>query len=161
MMSSALKGSMSDTRTPPTVDLEALRGYFEQQDDVLFALLFGSQARGTAGPLSDVDVAVMLLDAMDPMARFRRRLKLMVDISRVLGTDEVDVAILNDVPITLGYRVFRDGLMLACRDRAAFVRAKASTISQYIDFLPSLERSTRRFFRLAAEGKLSRGTRRD
>ena len=145
----------------PAVDLDALRAYFEQQDDVLFALLFGSQARGTAGPLSDVDIAVMLPDDMGPMPKFRRQLSLMTDLSRLLRTDEVDVAVLNDVPITLGYRVFRDGMLLHCRDREAFIRAKARTVSQYLDFLPSLERSTKRFFRLAAEGKFSRGFTRD
>jgi len=141
----------------PAVDLDALRTYFEQQEDVLFALMFGSRARGTAGPLSDVDVAVMFPESLDDYARFRRRLRLMVELSAILGTDDVDVAVLNDVPITLGYRVFRDGIMLQCRDDTAFVKAKASIISQYLDFLPSLERSTRRFFRLAVEGKLSRG----
>lgn len=148
---------MAEVVTHPTIDLDALRAYFERQDDVLFALLFGSQARGTAGPLSDVDVAVMLPDETEPMARFRRQLALMVDLAGVLRTDEVDVAILNEVPVTLAYRVFRDGVLLHCRDRDAFVRTKASRISLYLDFLPSLERSTKRFFRLAAEGKFSRG----
>ena len=34
---------------------------------VLFAYLFGSQATGRAGPLSDVDVAVYLDDSVDAL----------------------------------------------------------------------------------------------
>ena len=148
---------MSDATTSPAVDLGALRAYFEQQDDILFALLFGSQARGTAGPLSDVDIAVMLPDVMSSMCRFRRRLGLMVDLSRVLRTDEVDVAILNDVPLALRYRVFRDGILLSCGDRRAFVRSKSRTVVEYLDILPLMERNTRTFFRRAAKGIFPRG----
>jgi predicted nucleotidyltransferase len=38
----------------------ALKERLEQEPDVVVAYLFGSVARGTAGPLSDVDVAVLL-----------------------------------------------------------------------------------------------------
>ncbi len=148
---------MTDMIARPAIDLDALRAYFERQDDVRFALLFGSQARGTAGPLSDVDVAVMLPVELDPDARFRRRLGLMVDLSRVLETDDVDVAILNDVPIMLGYRIFRDGILLGCRDRRAFVRVKATTVVEYLDFLPLAERNTKTFFHRAARGVFPRG----
>ena len=40
----------------------ALEAYFAALDDVVLAYLFGSYARGQAGPLSDVDVAVLLND---------------------------------------------------------------------------------------------------
>lgn len=143
----------------PSVDLNAVLAYFEQQDDVLFALLFGSQARGTAGPLSDVDVAVMLPDAMGDVPRFRRRLELIVDLAGVLRTDEIDVAVINDVPLALRYRIYRDGVLLGCRDRGAFVRSKSRTVVEYLDFLPLAERNTRTFFRRAAAGKLPRGSR--
>jgi len=39
-------------------DIEALKRYFENCKDVAFAFLFGSQARGTATKLSDIDIAV-------------------------------------------------------------------------------------------------------
>jgi len=38
-------------------DIEALKRYFESRKDVAFAFLFGSQARGTATKLSDIDIA--------------------------------------------------------------------------------------------------------
>jgi predicted nucleotidyltransferase len=40
------------------MDLEALKNYFQKRKDIAFAFLYGSQAKGNATPLSDVDIAV-------------------------------------------------------------------------------------------------------
>lgn len=37
---------------------ETLKEYFKKRKDVAFAFLFGSQARGTATKLSDIDIAI-------------------------------------------------------------------------------------------------------
>lgn len=55
---------------------------------VVAAMLFGSQATGKVGPLSDVDVAVWADPALDPSRRFDLRLELMGEASRALHTDE-------------------------------------------------------------------------
>lgn len=39
-------------------DIKNLKDYFEARGDVAFAFLFGSQARGKATKLSDIDIAV-------------------------------------------------------------------------------------------------------
>jgi predicted nucleotidyltransferase len=38
--------------------IEKLKKYFKQRKDIAFAFLYGSQAKGGADKLSDVDVAV-------------------------------------------------------------------------------------------------------
>ena len=40
--------------------IEKLKEFFTDREEVQFAVLFGSLAKGTANKLSDVDVAVML-----------------------------------------------------------------------------------------------------
>jgi len=46
---------------PLMPDIEPqIRRAVERHPDVLVAWLFGSSVRGTSGPLSDVDVAVLL-----------------------------------------------------------------------------------------------------
>lgn len=50
--------------------------------EVKFAYIFGSRARGDAGPLSDVDVAVFLDGRVEP---FDCRLRLMEKLSRIFG----------------------------------------------------------------------------
>jgi predicted nucleotidyltransferase len=59
-------------------DAEALGRLSEALDreGVIAAMLIGSQARGTAGPLSDVDIAVWRETSLDPSARLSLRLSL-------------------------------------------------------------------------------------
>lgn len=61
-------------------------------------MLIGSQATGNVGPLSDVDIAVWHDPNLDSRARFDLQLGLVGDAARALGTDEVDVVLLNHAP---------------------------------------------------------------
>jgi uncharacterized protein len=141
---------------PIVVDLEALDRYFASRDDVLAAWVFGSHARGDAGPLSDVDVAV-LLDERACQDLFRARLRIIAELTGVLGTNDVDVIVLNETPLTLNYRVMRDGVLAHCRDRQAMVDFKWRTVSEYLDFKPFLERYERILLERAARGELRHG----
>jgi len=40
---------------------EKLKKYVQQRKDIAFALLYGSEAKGGAGKLSDVDIAVYFI----------------------------------------------------------------------------------------------------
>jgi predicted nucleotidyltransferase len=67
---------------------------FERHPEIVVAYLFGSRARGTAGPMSDYDFALQTLDGIDS---FDFSSGIGTEISAVLGTDAVDVVILNTV----------------------------------------------------------------
>jgi predicted nucleotidyltransferase len=88
-----------DDRGPSILlDGERRRGLaelFEREPDVVAAYLFGSQARGEAGPLSDVDLAVWLDDHPEPGRRVSRQLALSTRAASLLGTDEVELVVLN------------------------------------------------------------------
>ena len=113
----------------------------ERHPGVLVAYLFGSTARGTARPLSDVDVAVLLADGVDPL---HERLTLMAEIASAIGSDEVDVVVLNDAPVALAYRVLRDGILLRSTDDLARIRHRVTVVDRYLDMEP--------FRRVQAEG---------
>lgn len=140
-----------------TLDVAALGRYFGSRDHVLFAYLFGSHARGQAGPLSDVDTAVFLDESVPRERYFDERLEMIGGVMDVLGVDEVDVAILNQTPLALNYRVVRDGVVLFCRDRVARVRWETTTRSLYFDFKPFIERYERAVLERARRGDLTRG----
>lgn len=112
----------------PAALVAELAARLEPQADVAVAYLFGSRARGTARPNSDVDVAVLLDESAD---LHRRRLDLMT----TLGA-EVDLVILNDAPPALGYRVLRDGVVLVCHDNQARVEHWVRTVDRYLDTAP-------------------------
>lgn len=110
-----------------------LREALERHDDVLVAYLFGSTARGTAGPLSDVDVAVLLQEDGDPL---ERQLDLVGEVSSAIGSDLVDVILLNEASIALAYRVLRDGRLIFSRDERARIQHRVSTVDRYLDMEP-------------------------
>jgi predicted nucleotidyltransferase len=116
--------------------------------------LFGSTARGDAGPLSDVDVAVLLDPAVPPEARLEVAAALAEDLERKCG--RVDLVLLEEAPPALRHRVFREGLLLCERDARRRVAFEARAIQEYLDFQPLAEIYDRALIARAAEGKLGR-----
>ena len=88
-------------RTDPAV--QAIRECLWGRLDVRLALVFGSRARGTATPTSDVDVAVGApgVDLLD----------LTAELSRATGL-EVDVVDLGHAGVPLLTRILREGVLV-------------------------------------------------
>ena len=85
---------------------------------VVMAVLFGSVARGESGENSDVDVAFLLEEPFDPMVK----LDLIADAQRALGTDAVDIVVMNgltDEQPLLAVRILAEGMILLDRDPSA------------------------------------------
>lgn len=79
---------------------------------VTVAILYGSRARGDAIARSDVDVAVGFQDDLTSAERTRQRLRLTSELSRVFGTDAVDVVPLSGMSPALRREVAEDGVLL-------------------------------------------------
>jgi predicted nucleotidyltransferase len=67
---------------------EKLREVFQSYPQIKLVYLFGSQARGETGPLSDYDFAVYF-DEKDPKKMFNIKLELMGQLSTILRTDGI------------------------------------------------------------------------
>jgi len=63
---------------------KGLQSYFEGVPEVVLAYLFGSQANGMPGPLSDYDIGILI---QSPPPRLRYRLSW--EIGQALGIDWV------------------------------------------------------------------------
>lgn len=111
------------------VDLTKLESFLEAEPSVRFAYVFGSRANDTAGPLSDLDVAVYLSPDLD---YFTHRLRLLEKLNRLLGTDAIDLVILNEAPLLLSHRIVRDGYIIKDH-REVRVRFEARTLNEYLD----------------------------
>lgn len=111
---------------------------------VILAYLFGSQVEGAIGPLSDYDVAI-LVDQVRDITALRSRLA--HELAVALGTDRVDVVILNRAPIELAYAAIAQGRVLYQRDEATRVEFEAKTMSRYGDYLPVLRAQRRDIYR--------------
>jgi predicted nucleotidyltransferase len=106
------------------------------REGVVSALLFGSQATGRAGPLSDVDIGLWLDPKLDDPERSALQLDLIGAAADALSTGEVQVVVLNDAPSLLAHRVLRDGIRLVDRDPRARIRLEARALLEYLDTAP-------------------------
>ena len=125
----------------------------EPRAEILDAYLFGSQARGNAHGQSDVDVAVFVDESLADEGRWGYRAELTTVLMAALGTNDVDVVVLNQAPPLLYHRVLRDGVLLVTRDLQATTTRAGYALSRYFDFLPQLDKmdAARRF--AAREGR--------
>ena len=116
----------------------ALSEELAAEPGVVAAYLFGSVARGTAGPLSDIDVALLLADPREDGSVCDRT---MDTLCRRFRTSRVDVVSLASAPMPLRYRVVRDGALVLCRDAAILERFITEAVLQYLDFKPLRDRA--------------------
>jgi len=131
-----------DERGPPIAVDEAACARLAavlDREGVVAALLFGSQARGAAGPLSDVDVAVWLDPALDKPTRLDVRIQLAAIAVEALGTTDVQLVVLNDASPLLVHRAVSSGVRLLDRDPRARVRLEARGLLEYLDTKPLRE----------------------
>lgn len=103
---------------------------------VVSGLLFGSQARGTAGPLSDVDVAVWFEPGSTASERFQAQIEVTSAAADALATGEVQVVVLNEATPLLRHRAMRDGIRLLDRDRKTRIRLETRAMLEYLDTAP-------------------------
>jgi predicted nucleotidyltransferase len=113
----------------------ALNEIFERHGVVL-AYLYGSQARGDAGPLSDVDVGVLFVPDVPEDQRFQRVLRLIGELGSLFRQDRVYVVDLAEASPLLSHRVYRDGQLLYCLDDADRVRFETRALRSYVDTEP-------------------------
>ena len=111
---------------------EALKSALETDPRIAYALVFGSAAKGTARPDSDLDVAIGTGAAsLDLIALGGLAARLEAAAGR-----RVDLVLLEEAPAGLAYRIFRDGLVIVARDQAALAARRARATLEYLDFRP-------------------------
>jgi predicted nucleotidyltransferase len=79
---------------------------------VRLGVLFGSQASGTAGSHSDIDIAVEFESDVAAADRYRARLSLIVALSQSLRTDDLDLVDLGTVRPEVGLSALEDCIVL-------------------------------------------------
>ena len=106
---------------------------FESHPEVKLVYLFGSMARGDQGPMSDYDYAVYL-DEKDKKETTRVRFQLMDELSRALGTDKVDIVMLDSaVSPELKYNILQEGKLIFEREPFR-VLVEPRILNEYFDF---------------------------
>jgi predicted nucleotidyltransferase len=96
--------------------------------EVLAVILFGSQARGDAGPGSDVDVCLVLgPDVPSREGAARKRLE-------YLSESDLDLSVFQQLPLHVRSRVLKEGVVLFTCDEDALYALAARTARAYEHF---------------------------
>lgn len=91
-----------------------------------FIILFGSVSKGTANPLSDIDICISL--NLPPKERLQARIKLLG-----LLPENYDLQIFEDLPLYVQQSVL-SGTVLYCKNKKQLIERAISIIYEYEDF---------------------------
>ncbi len=119
-------------------DFDAIAWDLAGDEDLRFAILFGSVAADRAGPASDLDVAVF---ATGPLSAEHKR-RLIARLAELSGRP-VDLVDLRTAGVLVTREALTRGRLLFCRDRGAYRELTARMVTDAADFLPYVERLLR------------------
>lgn len=106
-------------------------------------------------PLSDVDIALLLIAPLPPYERLTMELTIQGDIEAACGLSPVDVRAISEAPLTVQGRIVQQGILLYERDRARRIAFEIETRKRYFDFAPVARRLRDAFLqRVHREGLL-------
>lgn len=131
------------------VDLDGMRSALDQSA-VVFAVLFGSHASGTAEQHSDVDVALRFADDLDERERFQVRNRIDADLQQYADAF-VDVSDIEHLPTTVAYAAVRDGVVLV-GDEETVETYRARIEQEYESTRDEREQDRREFIDRLASG---------
>jgi len=102
-----------------------------QDDNVIFAYIFGGLAEGKVKPLSDIDISVYLRN-IDNLSEYK--LRLFDKLTDVLGTGELDIVILNTAPISITGRILQNKQILIDKEPPVRHAYESLTLRKFFDF---------------------------
>jgi predicted nucleotidyltransferase len=112
-----------------------IRPLLSNDTRILLAYLFGSQASGKTGPISDVDLGILFSEDID-IQQVSSEMALIV--AKVLPGKSVDIVSLNNSPVELAYAVIAQGVCIYRVNEAERVEFEAQVLGKYGDYLPVL-----------------------
>lgn len=114
---------------------------FRAHPFIAAAYQFGSTVRGLGGPLSDLDIAILVDDERAPSGVDLLRVELLLayELQKQLDVPEVDLLTLNRQRLTLQDTVLRTGRLIYDADPKYRIRFTQKVIQAYLDFQPTLK----------------------
>lgn len=123
------------------VNKESIALLFKAYPFIIAAYQFGSTIRGQEGPLSDLDIAILVDEKRVPsdLDLLRTELLLAYELQRQLAISEVDLITLNRQRLAFQYAVIRTGTLIYEIDRLERIRFVQKVVQAFLDFQPTLE----------------------
>ena len=119
--------------------MQDIKAVIATHPEIKLAYLFGSQATGDTGPMSDYDFAIYT-DEPVRLKRSHVQTKLMTDLMAVLKTDAIDVVVLNDLDMPeLAFAIVCEGIVLH-EEEPYRLMVEPTIMNAYFDFKEILKR---------------------
>jgi len=122
----------------PAILAERIRESLDHEKDVLFAYLYGSSVYDPTLSGADIDIAVYLKPSnMDEY--LRKEAKLTGLLISQLHTDEIDLRILNVLPLVLQHSILKEGTLVLSRDEIQRADFETSVMIRFFELKPYLD----------------------
>ncbi len=102
-----------------------------EDNNVVFAYIFGGLVEDKVKPLSDVDLAVYLRN-LDNLAEYK--INLFDRLTNSLGTSELDLIILNTASVSIAGRILQHKQNLIDKDPPVRHTYESLTLRKFFDF---------------------------
>lgn len=109
--------------------IEKLREFLNADENVCFAVVFGSYAQRKQKKRSDIDIAIFFRSVLEEMALMN-----LIDALSDLARKEIHLAVLNTASAFLRHQVMKSGIPLIINDRLAYVRFRERTMSDFEEY---------------------------
>lgn len=116
--------------------VEKCKNVLMKYENILFAYIFGSYAKGNMRADSDVDIGIYLKEEMN----IEEYLKIRMDLTKICKR-QVDLVVLNAATPLLKYEIYKNNILLFTRDRTIESNYKVKTLFEYNDIKRYLEMS--------------------
>ena len=118
---------------------EKLRDVLQKHEEIVVAYIYGSSVRGQMRDDSDIDIGLLLREDFQQDALYPARIA--EEIARSCGLKrEIDVRVLNDMPITFLHQVLKYGVLILSRDERKRIEFETWVWDMYLDYKPFFER---------------------
>jgi uncharacterized protein len=105
-------------------------------DSVICIYLFGSINSKNTTPLSDIDIAVLFQNKLGKIEMIRLENEIFTLLSKYFKTDEIDLLILNNVPLSVQFGVIKEKSIIYYSDFEKMIDFENIVILDYLDIKP-------------------------
>lgn len=127
------------------VDFEKIAEFLKKKENILFALLFGSAAKGQGTRLSDVDIGIYTKNDLPILGLGHIAAGL-----EKIAHKKIDLVILNDLykrKPYFSFQVVSSSRLLFCKDEDALTDFKKNVYLYYLDTKPLIDMMNQSFNR--------------
>lgn len=105
--------------------------YARRDNEVTAVALYGTFATGMLSGISDLDICIVLAQRKcNPVELHRKRM----EYTEVAGSDEADVQVFQQLPLSIRLSILREGKMVLVKDEEALYDLALETVKDFDDF---------------------------